>query len=357
MGNNKIINFSEIKRILLINMGGVGDIILFTPVLKALKHCLPYGSITLITGEPGIEKVIAGSGLIDKVILCDRKKRRSIAQILQLINTIKKERFDLALIATGTNSFNGSLLTYLAGIPYRIGENINHLGMFYTTKVSYDKERHELEGNLDLLKAAGIEINDKNPFVYISRDDEKFAEQFFLDNKILNKPIICLHVGPAAPDKNFRRWSGDKFAELANKLTDLYQAKIILVGGNEEIDLVNKILSLFKSQPVISTGKTSIGQMAALIKKADLFIGNDSGPMHIAGAVATPTVAIFGPTNTKDHHPCGNKFIIVRKNLKCSPCYYRGKVKCKKLDCFKSITGDEVLKAVDEILKKFPINA
>ncbi|PIV63342.1 MAG: hypothetical protein COS11_07960, partial [bacterium (Candidatus Ratteibacteria) CG01_land_8_20_14_3_00_40_19] len=136
------------------------------------------------------------------------------------------------------------------------------------------------------------------------------------------------------------------------RLIKTYNAQVIIFGGKQEISLAERVASLMKKNPIIAAGKTTLGETAALIERCNLFITNDSGLMHIACAVKTPVVAIFGPTDYRKTGPYSINSAIIRKNLPCSPCYQRGKVKCKELDCFKLITVEEVLEAAERVLGK-----
>jgi heptosyltransferase-2 len=231
------IDLDEVKQILAIDMGGIGDIILFTPALKALKERLPGVRITLLTGEPLAAEPVMGSGLIDEVIMFDRRKRHGLYEKVRFVMAMRAKRFDLAIVSTGTNAFKGSLFARLAGIPHRVGEDIKGAGVWYTVKTGYDGEASELEGNLNLIKAIGVAPKDTRTCVFIARDDEEIADKILSKADPSDGPIVGMHIGPAAHGKNVRRWPHGRFAELAGRLADSYRARVVLVGGPDEADL------------------------------------------------------------------------------------------------------------------------
>lgn len=345
------INQSKIDKILIIMMGGIGNMIFLTPALKALRKAYPFSKIHFLLGPYGAEKVIEGSNLIDKKIIVDPEEQKGIIETIRLIRKLREENFSLSITSTGINPIKTSLLCYLAGIKYRLGENIEGKSFFYNLKVSFDKESHEVESNINLAQKLGIEVKDKSSYIFRSMEDKNFASRIFDQHNLKEKLVIGMHPGSGIHQAGFKRWPKERFGRLADFLFNNNNASVILLGGPEEINLANDINESMNSNPLIMTGKTTLNQAAALIEKCRLFISNDSGLLHVACAVNTPAIGIFGPTNYKKTGPYSDSSIIIRKELDCSPCYKRGEIKCKRLDCFKLITVEDVLEEVKNLLK------
>jgi heptosyltransferase-2 len=346
------IDTSKIHRILMIMMGGIGDMILFTPALAALRKAYPSSTICLLLGPYGAEKVIEGSHLLDKKIMISPKKYKGVRGKIKLIQELRKEKFCLSITSTGTNPIKSGLLCYLSGIKYRLGENIEGKGFFYNLKVPFNENSHDVESNLSLIQKLGIKAEEKSLYIHRSLEDKNFAQRFFSDLNLKGKIMIGMHPGSGIHQARFRRWPKERFAQLADWIINSYNASVILFGGPEEMSLASEIKAMMRSNPILMTGKTTLNQAAALIEKCSLFISNDSGLMHVACAVNTPTIGIYGPTNYKKLGPYSDSARIIRKELDCSPCYKREKVKCSQLTCFKFITVEDVLQEVSGLLKK-----
>ncbi len=332
-------------------MGGIGNMILLTPALKALRKAYSFSKIHFLLGPYGAEKVIEGSNLIDEKIIVDPVKQKGIIETIKLIQKLREEKFSLSITSTGINPIKTGLLCYLAGIKYRLGENIEGKSFFYNLKVSFDKDSHEVESNINLAQKLGIEVKDKSSYIFRSMEDKNFARKIFAQHNLEGKLVIGMHPGSGIHQAEFRRWPKERFALVADWLVNNYSTSVIIFGGPEEISLANDINELMKSNPLIMTGKTTLNEAAALIEKCSLFISNDSGLLHAACAVNTPAIGIYGPTNYKRTGPYSDSAIIARKELECSPCYKRGEIECKRLDCFKLITVEDVLEEVKNLLK------
>jgi heptosyltransferase-2 len=346
------IDLSEIKRILIIMMGGIGDMILLTPALKALRKAYPSSTLSFLLGPYGAEKVIEGSHLINKKIIIDAEKYKGIKGKIKLIQELRKENFCLSITSTGTNPVKSGLLCYLSGIKYRLGENIRGKGFFYNLKIPFNEDSHYVESNLRLIEKLGIKADERRTYIYRSSEDKYFASNIIADHHLEEKLLIGIHPGSGIHQAWFKRWPKERFARLADKMIDKYNASVMIFGGAEEVSLGREIKSLMNSSPILMAGKTTLAQTAALIEKCWLFVSNDSGLMHVACAVNTPTIGIYGPTSYKRLGPYSDSAMIISNELDCSPCFKRRKVKCKSLDCLKLITVEEVLESVESLLRK-----
>jgi heptosyltransferase-2 len=187
--------------------------------------------------------------------------------------------------------------------------------------------------------------------LFISEKDREYAKEVLSSHNVSeNDLLIGVHPGSSRINVAKRRWAKEGFASVANEVIRKYGAKVIILGGSDEERLAKDITRLMQSEPINVAGKTTLKQLAAIIERCDLFIHNDSAPLYIASAMKTPVVAILGYDNPKVWRPWKGKYIIVRKDLPCSPCL--PETRCEKnYECIKSITPEDILQAVENIIE------
>ena len=346
------IDLSKIEKILIIMMGGIGNMIFLTPALRALRQACPPAKIHFLLGSYGAEKAIEGSNLIDEKIIIDPVKQKGIVDTIRLIQKLREEKFSLSISSTGINPLKSGLLCYFAGIKYRLGEKIKGKDFCYNLKNSFDKNSHEVDSNISLIQKLGIEVKDKSLYIHMSANDKNFARETYAYYDLGGKLVVGMHPGSGIHQAGFKRWPKERFARVADSILHNYNASVILFGGSEEIDLANDIKASMKSNPLIMTGKTTLNEAAAMIAKCRLFISNDSGLMHVACAVNTPAISIFGPTNYKRTGPYSDSSAVVRKDLGCSPCYAGKPVHCDHMNCLNSIAVEDVIEKVKKQIDK-----
>lgn len=340
------------RKILIIMMGGIGNMIFMTPALKAMRKALPSAEFVFLLGPFGAEKVLEASFLIDRKIVAGPETHSGLPGFLRLIRKLRQERFSLSIASTGTNPVKSGLLCLLAGIRNRVGENIGGKGFFYNIKVPFDRQNHEVEGNIRLLKTLGISVDDRTLFIQRTEEARRAAREFFSQENLEGRTVIGIHPGSGIHQAGFKRWPKERFAALADRLSQEFGARVILFGGAEEISLAAEIRRAMKSAPLIMTGKSTLSQTASLIAKCRLFISNDSGLLHVACAVATPAIGIFGPTSplrTGPFHSCSS---VIRKELRCSPCYRGKPVSCSHRKCLEEITVEDVFEEAKRLLEE-----
>ncbi len=351
----KKIRLENIQKILVIKLAGIGDIILATPALRALRRKFPQAYIALLT-TPRAAEIIKGSPYLDELFFLSSTSK-NLGGVINLIRSLRRKRFDVAInlynLFTLRGAFKVALLMYLIGVRYRVGRDTDSRGFFYTIKVPDERfsERHEVEYNLDVVQALGADIKDKKLEIPISDKDREYVQEFLKQNGIGEDDLVVgLNPGAFRPS---RRWGKESFARVGDELVKRYQAKIIITGGPEEIELAQKIADMIKIELIIATGEVTIKQLVSLIERCNLFISNDTGAMHMAAAMKTPLVALFGPGLLARYGPYGdrNRYVVVKKDVECSPCY---KFKCRKHLCMKLITVEDVLQAAEELLRRFP---
>ncbi len=341
----------DLERILVVRTDRIGDVLLSTPVIKALRENYPHAYIAVMV-SPYSKDIVEGNPYLDEVIIYDKEgKHRSWRRTLKFARNLKKKRFDLALVLHPTNRVH--LITLLAAIPRRVGYD-RKLGFLLTDRIVHLKhlgEKHELEYTLDLLRYVGIEPQDKNPFMPIREDSERWADKILRDEEVgQSDKLLALHPGASCPSKI---WPYQRFAEVADKLNQKYGFKILVLAGPKELGLAEKLISHMQAKAVNLAGRTSVSQLASILKRCRLFISNDSGPVHIASAVGVPVISIFGRgqegLSPQRWGSLGLKDKILHKKIGCIECLAHNCV--KNFACLKAITVDDVMAAADSILR------
>ncbi|MCM8780671.1 MAG: lipopolysaccharide heptosyltransferase II [Candidatus Omnitrophica bacterium] len=340
------------RRILIVRTDRIGDVVLSTPVIKALRDSYPDAYIAMMVSAHA-KPILDGNPYLDKVIVYDKRKRhRSWWNSMRFCFDLRKIRFDLALILHPTNRVH--LITFFAGIPRRIGYN-RKFGFLLTDRIRHLKqqgEKHELEYNLDLVRYLGIQPKDKSLFMPINPQSERWVDELMQREGIKESDrILAIHPGASCPSK---LWPCDRFAQVADRLIEKYGFKVLVVAGTKDVGLAQDLIQHMHHPAINLAGKTSILQLASLLKRCQLFISNDSGPVHIASAVSTPVISIFGRNqkglSPKRWGPIGKKAHFIHKEVGCIECLAHN---CKRdFACLKAITVEDVLGVADSILNQ-----
>ncbi len=344
----------SIRNILTISTTGIGNLILYTPALRALRRNFPESNITLLVASKAAANLLDGCKELDEIIIINKNKN-GIFYWLNIVRHIRKRRFDLVITSFLDKSFKVALFTWLTGARYRVGYENRAYGWLYTHQISITEKKHEIEYNLDLVRAIGLTVrrfNEKAPFVYTTPLEEELAKDFLVKNQVSYKDLLIgIHPGSGLAIGSAKRWPREKFAKLCDLILALPRTKIIVFGGPEERYAAEEMAKFMRKKPVIVAGDTDIRTTAALIKKCALLISNDSGLMHLATAVKTPVLAIFGPTLWWKNYPWGKHNLVVRKEMPCSPCYKYKQIECATLKCLEMIKVEEVWQKVKVFLK------
>jgi lipopolysaccharide heptosyltransferase II len=367
------IDIQKVKKILILNMlpTTIGDTIFLTPLPRILKNRFPKKKIS-VTASAFTRNLLENNPYIDEVITIPELEKIASSKLTKvakaklyykiinnLIKEIKQKNFDLCIVAWPNFSIM-QILPKLSGINYAVG--YSYKGSIFSgllTETTEFKnqfrypERHFLESYLDLLRLLGIEIKESEKYVdiFISKKDEEEARKIFKKYNLSKKDIVVAYQAGAKWDS--KQWPRANFGELAKYLIKKYNAKVILTGSPDEFEMNEEINKIAKNKLINLCGKVSLGLLPALLEKVDLAIGNDSGIMHIAGAVGAKTIVIYGSTNPKHSRVLGkNKSVAVFKNNFCKPCITDMK-NCKhNYNCMKVVEVKDVVKEVDSALKK-----
>lgn len=300
----------EIRGVLLISLTGIGNTIFFTPVVRNVRKIFPNATIYFL-GTPATIAVVSGCPYVDELIMYEKEKMATLRRQLQFIKQLRKRQIDVTICAfSERSSIKFSLLSLLSGAKIRAGVNEKGKGVFFTHQTRPVHDRHEVEQNLDILRTLTDRPLSSDIFFWVTGEDKQFAGKWIasagIDTSCL---IIGLHPGSAAGNPH-KRWPVENYSRLTQWLFEKYRANIIIFGGAEERKLADQVADSV-STAKIAAGEMTLKQTAAVLDRVDLFIGHDSGVMHMAAAREIPVIAMFGPTSPQMYAPPGNRQSMV----------------------------------------------
>ncbi|MFC2001678.1 glycosyltransferase family 9 protein [Chloroflexota bacterium] len=342
------------KKILVYGYTGLGNFILFTPALKKLREVFPQAHITLQVGlDWGCEEAVRGSNLFDEIVWFSPSSgwRDRLKWYLKM----RREGYDLIVTSFGGSSF--PMQTCLSGARYRLGhvsggEYRSYFDFIHNIKVPIQEGRHEIDLKCDLLVALGEQVTDRSLLLFIDEASRVSAMRLLESYGLSRKDYICLQPGAANMLPTAKKWSAEKFAALIKKIIEEINIDVVLLGDRNEMEvgrIFEDIVSDNKKVHILF-GKTAVKEAAAIIQNSKLLICNDSGLMHVASAVGTPLVAIYGPTDYTRTAPRNDNNTIIRHEMECSPCIrFQGEktaLDCTHRSCINSITVEEVFNVI-----------
>jgi lipopolysaccharide heptosyltransferase II len=364
------------RRILAVKLADLGDLLTITPALQALRAAYPSARIDLLV-PPQSASLLQGAPYIDRILQFDKfpfdKKRglldlQRLAQTTRFLISLRMSRYDVLVLfhhfATRWGTFKFAAVALAAGATVRAGVD-NGRGGFLNLRFP-DRgfgAMHEVEYWLGLAGMLGAETEGGwRPHIPISKKDRTAVDNL-LEGTGINRatPLVAMHPG-AGWYSRARIWPVEGFAVVAKGLARSHNAAILVLGGPDEAETAEKLQKLVGDGALLVNvvGRTNILETAALIERCDMFVGNDSGPMHIAAAMGTPAVAVFGPSNTRAWGPYTlpgerSPHRVVARDLPCMPCFYRGqslglREGCGTRECLTLLQPRPVLDACREIL-------
>jgi predicted lipopolysaccharide heptosyltransferase III len=335
----------KVRRILVIKLMYLGDVLLSTPVLESLKKNLAGAAITMVVNS-GTEEVLRHNPYLDEVCVVPRVK--TWRNLVDCIRRLRSRHFDLALELTDGD--RAALLTFFSGAPYRVGFNGGRRwrGICFHQAVQADRSAmHAVDYHLRIVETIGCVPDHHGPRLYPSAQDRFAAERILRDNGLSpESPFLLLHPGARWW---FKSWPLDRFVELARRVHEAFGYAVVVAGGSQDIDAAGAIVSGCGVWAKSVAGQTTVLQLAELARRALLFVGNDAGPMHMAAAMGTPVVALFGPTNPRVWGPWGRGHEVIWKSTDCAPCW-RADCRRGELNCMRQITLTEVWGVVERMV-------
>lgn len=334
------------KNIIIRMPNWLGDMVMATPVIQDIRTAFPNARITamapsslapLLTGNPHLDEIFA----FTKSNAFLRKENKDIVRKIQL------GHYDLGLLLT--NSFSSAWWFWRGSVKQRIGFAQEMRGIFLTNSIKTPPQKnkeHLVITYKRLLAPLGISLSNTSPSLYITEEEKKWVNGF-LDELKIPKGYQIIGVNAGAAFGPAKCWLPERFSQAAKKMLEKEQRALLFFGDRASCDLIKKITENLGPFAFNLAGRTNLRQLLTLIERCNAFLTNDSGPMHIAAALKTPLVALFGSTNEVATGPFEHGKVI-HKRVECSPCYQR--VCPIDFRCMKKIEVDEVVKEVEELL-------
>ncbi|MBI5562264.1 MAG: lipopolysaccharide heptosyltransferase II [Deltaproteobacteria bacterium] len=329
----------------------IGDAVMCLPALEALHRLYPASAITVVA-KPRVAPVFRHCACIKDIIEYDDKGgHRGIVGRLKLASGIRSRRFGKAVLFQ--NAFDAAFLSFVSGIPERIGYGRDLRSALLTKAVKLTpeiKKRHQTLYYLNIVAALGARMPDAPPLpcLRVPARERARAERFLKERGIYGRVIIG--AAPGASYGPAKMWPPGHFASALNALAKTHGAYPVIFGGPDDKAACNAVSSLLTVEHANLAGELSLGESIALMGRASIFITNDSGPMHLASALGVPTIAVFGSTDAVITGPLGKRAMVMSSGLECSPCFKR---ECRygHYRCLREITAEAVVKEAGGLLK------
>ncbi|MDD4182678.1 MAG: lipopolysaccharide heptosyltransferase II [Candidatus Omnitrophica bacterium] len=358
----------EIKKILIFNPFGIGDVLFSMPLVRNLKENLPNAAMHYLCNQR-VFPLLKNYPSLDKVFIFEKDEWRDtlkksklefIKKAASFFNEIKKEKYDV-VFDLSLNSQYGFFLR-MSGIPKRLGFNFRNRGRFLTDKIDITygySDKHVARYHLELLKFLNITPKDYKFDLFVSSNSLQRVKEIFEKNNICEKDTL-IAVCPGSGDSwrdtaYFKRWPQENFLKLCAKLSGGLKAKILLFGSKPEAGVCSYISSGLKNDVINLCGKIDLEEFCAAVSLCNLVITNDGGPFHIAQALGKKAIVLFGPVDEKVYgaYPVTDNCVIFSKHISCRPCYKSFRFSGCNLDkqCLREIGVDEVFLAAESLLK------
>jgi len=354
----------NVRKILIINIFGIGDVLFTTPLIANIKTNFPQMFVGYVANRRTAPLVL-DNPKIDRVFIYERdeyhalyrKSRiRFLKRFLEDLKAIQKENFDLVIDFTLNG--NTSFLMWLIGIKERMGFNFKNRSPFLTRKIKLEgyEGKHIVEYYLTFCQELGLPLSEPHMEIPISQEEEYWAQKILQRNNLSwSKPLVGLVPGGGASwgkEAVYKLWSAENYAKLADKIVEKFAAAIILMGDQQEKDLCARVAKSMQHKPILLAGQTTIKQLAALCALCRCVIVNDGGPLHVAVTAGAKTVSIFGPVDEKVYGPYPSEnHVVVTKDIACRPCYRRfRRAQCEHISCLSTLTVEEVFERIREVL-------
>ena len=350
------IRTAEVRRVLLVRLSALGDVVNALPALTALRRMLPDAHIAWAV-EPPCDQLLRGHPLLDEVIAVPRRELAARLRsplrwpeftrgMRELRRDLRRPRFDVTVDLQG--NLRSGIVTWLSGARHRIGpgpgggKELSHLA--YTLRVRLpERTIHRVERGLLILSALGEVPPDPEPVLRIPDATRAFAREFYAEHLADADAVAALHPGVSGFG-SYKQWPPERFTELIDMLNGR-GVRCLLTWGPGERQLCERIAS--GTDAVVGPETKSLAELVAMIGRADVFVGADSGPARLAWAAGTPTVAIFGPKDPAVYGPTGERSRVVQIDLPCRPCRRRT---CPDPRCVTDIPAEAVFQAVCQLL-------
>lgn len=354
MTTNTVALYEEALRslnILVIKLSAIGDVILSVPSLRAVRSKFANANIKVLISINSREALDRCPYINDRIVCNFKGKDRGLPGLIRLGRDLRKNSFDIVIDLQ--NNKKSHILSFLTFAPLRYGYEKGRFSYLLNHRIKDDAPYLDpIEHQFRVLRLAGVKPREKALELWPSESDEAEVNKFLRDNWIKpDQALVGINVR-ASSKWATKNWPAPYIAELCNRLAKEFNIRVVLTGAKSDIEFTGKITKFTNAKPIIAVGRTSLLELASLIRHFKIYVTPDSAPMHIAAAVNTPFVALFGPTDPRRHIPPSKDHVVISKcnAVKCGPCYSS---RClKNFKCMKKITVDEVLDAIKNYLPK-----
>ena len=341
-----------LRSILIVKPCCLGDVLLTTPLVAAIRAAYPAAQLTYAVG-PWARPMVAGSAHINATLTLP--DRWTCGSLLATARVLRRRHFDIVFVPDRSPLL--TLLTWLAGIPVRVGLDSAGRGFAYTHRAPVPSiVMHEADQYNLLAHVAGLPDPPRRLFFFPSAEQEQAAAAIVAEHRIGDRPLVVLHPGGGQnPGMTLprKRWFAERWAGVAAELIRTSAARIIIVGGPGDGAAVEAVNRAMPEPAVALVRQWDWGVLGALLRQSDLFLGHDTGMMHVATAVGTPTVAVFGPSDPQIYGPYGEQAVYVWRPTYESPCFYEGiampDCPCA-MQCMRNVEVGDVLQAACRLL-------
>jgi heptosyltransferase-2 len=340
------IELPDAPNVLVIETGLVGELLVITPALRAIRTAYPAARITVAV-TPGSAPVLVGNPNVDRLLALSKRERGGFLGLLRLASWIRAKRFDVALVLH--TSFRSALAAAIGAVPVRAGLSSEGRGFLLTHKTPRDRAAYEVDEHLKVLELLGVPSAGRELELHLT-EEERDAARSLLPGGADESPLVVLHPGAS---REIRRWPAERFAELGARLSSRAGAAVVFAFGPRERPLAERVELWFERERLSMPSTVfpeNVRILGAVFERADAVVTNNTGPMHVAAAVGTGGVFIHGPTPVARWHPPGERFAAVfARGAPCRPC---DSPSCRmdSLVCMESVAVDEVYAAVLELL-------
>jgi heptosyltransferase-2 len=337
-----------IERILIRGTNWIGDVVMTLPAVAAIRKSMPLARISVLA-KPWVAEVYRLSPDVDEIIVFQEPGRHAgIIGKWRLACELRQRRFDCAILLQ--NAIEAAIIARLAGIPLRAGYNSDGRGWFLTHAVRRTKEIrrvHQIDYYIEMVRALGCEPAGRDVRLRPGRDYDDLAGTLFARFGIAEDRLL-IGIAPGAAYGPAKKWFPERFAAVADRLSNESGGQTILFGSGGDRESTAAVQKNARHLLIDIAGKTDLKEAICLISRCALFISNDSGLMHIAGALGVPTIAVFGSTNPATTSPVGERSVVIHHNVDCSPCL---KPVCPTdFRCMEMIGVEEVCTAARKLL-------
>jgi len=343
-------SLEKAKNILIRGTNWIGDAVMTIPAVIAIRNSFPESTISVLA-KPWVAEIYRLCPAVNEIILFhDPGSHSGIQGKIRLAGELRTKRFDAAILLQ--NAIEAAIITCLAGIPIRAGYNSDARGFLLTHSVQRTetiKEVHQINYYMEMVKSLGCMLAEKSVCLQPDSASASISGDILRQHGIREGKII-IGVAPGATYGPAKKWFPERFAAVADRLIDEFSAQVVLLGSGDDRKNAEQVEQTSRHPLFNLSGHTNLKEAIAVIARCNLFISNDSGLMHVAGALDVPLVAIFGSTNPATTSPVGNKSIVVCKNVPCSPCLKE--VFPTDFRCMDMISIDDVYETARDLLKK-----